>query len=75
MGRRPTAAACVYQVVGASSEGGRAWVAQEAKVVSQASQRGMIVDRVAQHEQIDEVAETVVGAVGRPLANGTACSF
>jgi hypothetical protein len=35
-----------------------------------ASQRGKIVDQVAQHEQIDEVAETVVGAVGGPLADG-----
>jgi hypothetical protein len=35
-----------------------------------ASQRGKVVDQVAQHEQIDEVAEAVVRAVGGPLAEG-----
>jgi len=38
--------------------------------LASASQRRKIVDQVAQHEQIDEVAEAVVASVGGPLADG-----
>jgi hypothetical protein len=43
-------------------------VAREAKVVSQALAARAVIDQITQHEQINEVAEAVVGAADRPLA-------
>jgi hypothetical protein len=34
------------------------------------AQRGQIVDQVAQHEQVDEVAEAIVDAIDGTLADG-----